>query len=117
MSRDKDLELALQLQAQFDREHSTGNHHGIVDLSDESDDIANKNGPSFNFGKVVSGGSSDDDLSRGVGKTESMSIVDKRWELLDPSPDMRAMFLEFNDKYFWGRLAGVEVRWSPRMTL
>ncbi|XP_033628508.1 sprT-like domain-containing protein Spartan [Asterias rubens] len=117
MSRDKDLELALQLQAQFDREHSTGNHHGIVDLSDESDDIANKNDPSFNFGKVVSVGSSDDDLSRGVGKTESMSIVDKRWELLDPSPDMRAMFLEFNDKYFWGRLAGVEVRWSPRMTL
>uniref|UniRef100_A0A3B4ECM6 DNA-dependent metalloprotease SPRTN n=1 Tax=Pygocentrus nattereri TaxID=42514 RepID=A0A3B4ECM6_PYGNA len=46
-----------------------------------------------------------------------MSIVDERWEMLDPSPDVRAMFLQFNDMFFWGKLSGVEVRWSPRMTL
>uniref|UniRef100_A0A3P9LA99 SprT-like N-terminal domain n=1 Tax=Oryzias latipes TaxID=8090 RepID=A0A3P9LA99_ORYLA len=46
-----------------------------------------------------------------------LSIVDDSWEMLDPSPDVRAMFLEFNDMFFWGKLSGVEVKWSPRMTL
>lgn len=46
-----------------------------------------------------------------------IGIVDQRWELIDPIPDVRALFLQFNDQFFWGRLAGVEVRWSPRMTL
>lgn len=46
-----------------------------------------------------------------------LSIVDESWETLDPNPDVRAMFLEFNDMFFWGKLSGVEVKWSPRMTL
>ncbi|XP_063773845.1 DNA-dependent metalloprotease SPRTN [Pseudophryne corroboree] len=46
-----------------------------------------------------------------------MSVVDPSWELLDPSPDIHALFLQFNDTFFWGKLNGVEVRWSPRMTL
>uniref|UniRef100_A0A3Q2VM62 DNA-dependent metalloprotease SPRTN n=1 Tax=Haplochromis burtoni TaxID=8153 RepID=A0A3Q2VM62_HAPBU len=46
-----------------------------------------------------------------------MSIVDESWEMLDPNPDVRAMFLEFNDMFFWGKLSGVEVKWSSRMTL
>ena len=45
------------------------------------------------------------------------SLVDPYWETTDPNPDVRALFLQFNDRFFWGRLAGVEVRWSPRMTL
>ncbi|XP_025105865.1 sprT-like domain-containing protein Spartan isoform X1 [Pomacea canaliculata] len=45
-----------------------------------------------------------------------LSVIDESWELLDPNPDVRALFLEFNDHYFWGRLVGVEVKWSPRMT-
>ncbi|XP_062895922.1 DNA-dependent metalloprotease SPRTN [Mobula hypostoma] len=47
----------------------------------------------------------------------SLSVVDGSWELIDPNPDLRGLFLQFNDMFFWGRLAGVEVRWSPRMTL
>ncbi|CAB1416930.1 unnamed protein product [Pleuronectes platessa] len=46
-----------------------------------------------------------------------LSIVDASWETLDPSPDVRAMFLDFNHTFFWGKLSGVEVKWSPRMTL
>ena len=45
------------------------------------------------------------------------SIVDESWELVDPNPDARQLFLAYDEKYFWGKLAGVEVRWSPRMTL
>ncbi|XP_026560971.1 sprT-like domain-containing protein Spartan isoform X1 [Pseudonaja textilis] len=44
-------------------------------------------------------------------------LMDDAWELLDPNPDVRGLFLQFNETLFWGRLAAVEVKWSPRMTL
>ncbi|XP_007424885.1 sprT-like domain-containing protein Spartan [Python bivittatus] len=47
----------------------------------------------------------------------SLSLMDDAWELLDPNPDIRGLFLQFNETLFWGRLAAVEVKWSPRMTL
>lgn len=47
----------------------------------------------------------------------SLSVVDEAWELLDPSPDVHGLFVHFNQALFWGRLAAVEVSWSPRMTL
>lgn len=46
-----------------------------------------------------------------------LSLMDDAWELLDPNPDVRSLFLQFNETLFWGRLAAVEVKWSPRMTL
>ena len=48
---------------------------------------------------------------------KSISLVDQYWETTDPNPDIRALFLQFNERFFWGRLAGIEVKWSPRMTL
>ncbi|XP_043858744.1 DNA-dependent metalloprotease SPRTN isoform X2 [Dromiciops gliroides] len=48
---------------------------------------------------------------------ESRSLVDEAWELVDPNPDPRALFVHFNQLYFWGRLEAVEVKWSFRMTL
>uniref|UniRef100_A0A3Q1K7C2 DNA-dependent metalloprotease SPRTN n=1 Tax=Anabas testudineus TaxID=64144 RepID=A0A3Q1K7C2_ANATE len=60
----------------------------------------------------------DDDFLLAIQLQEQpLSIVDESWEMLDPSPDVRAMFLEFNDTFFWGKLSGVEVKWSHRMTL
>ncbi|KAI8899998.1 hypothetical protein BC833DRAFT_512759, partial [Globomyces pollinis-pini] len=35
----------------------------------------------------------------------------------DPNPDLHSLFLHFNDLFFDGLLAGVEVRWAKRMTL
>ncbi|CAI9614830.1 unnamed protein product [Staurois parvus] len=52
-----------------------------------------------------------------VDRPRDLSIVDPTWELLDPSPDIHALFLQFNQMFFWGKLVGVEVRWSPKMTL
>ncbi|XP_067149552.1 DNA-dependent metalloprotease SPRTN isoform X2 [Apteryx mantelli] len=46
-----------------------------------------------------------------------LSVVDEAWELLDPSPDVHGLFVQFNEALFWGRLTAVEVSWSPRMTL
>ncbi|NWI70051.1 SPRTN protein, partial [Todus mexicanus] len=53
----------------------------------------------------------------GAAPLRPLSVVDEAWELLDPSPDVRGLFVQFNEALFWGRLAAVEVSWSPRMTL
>ncbi|XP_031469711.1 sprT-like domain-containing protein Spartan [Phasianus colchicus] len=53
----------------------------------------------------------------GPASLSPLSVVDEAWELLDPSPDVRGLFVQFNEALFWGRLAAVEVSWSPRMTL
>ena len=45
------------------------------------------------------------------------SIVDDCWETIDPTPDIRELFLQFNDMYFDGKLSCCEVKWAPRMTL
>ncbi|XP_069428384.1 DNA-dependent metalloprotease SPRTN isoform X3 [Ovis canadensis] len=48
---------------------------------------------------------------------EPLSLVDASWELVDPTPDLQALFVLFNDRFFWGQLEAVEVKWSVRMTL
>ncbi len=50
-------------------------------------------------------------------KNTPMSIIDSRWEEIDPTPDVRAMFMTVNQQFFWGRLDSCEVVWSPKMTL
>ncbi|XP_008568080.1 PREDICTED: sprT-like domain-containing protein Spartan isoform X1 [Galeopterus variegatus] len=45
------------------------------------------------------------------------SLVDASWELVDPTPDLQALFVQFDDRFFWGQLGAVEVKWSARMTL
>ncbi|VDL86729.1 unnamed protein product [Schistocephalus solidus] len=46
-----------------------------------------------------------------------LSIVDPIWQNIDPTPDIRALFTQFDEQFFEKRLTSVEVRWSPRMTL
>ena len=47
------------------------------------------------------------------------SIVDERWELEDPHPNIHELFVTFDAMFFERRLikAGVAVSWGPRMTL
>ncbi|KHJ87353.1 hypothetical protein OESDEN_12875 [Oesophagostomum dentatum] len=42
-------------------------------------------------------------------------LVDPALELSDPNPDIHVLFIDFNDRFFSGTLAGCEVKWSPRM--
>ena len=49
-------------------------------------------------------------------KSKAMSIIAPEWEDLDPTPDLHALFIQYNDRFFWGKLAGCEVKWSPKMT-
>ncbi|XP_048841614.1 DNA-dependent metalloprotease SPRTN [Brienomyrus brachyistius] len=100
---DEDFLLAVQLQEQFDYEASS---------SVWGDDI---NYEQSNKKRKLEVNSAIVPYSAPPEKP--LSVVDESWEMLDPSPDVRAMFLDFNDKFFWGKLGGVEVKWSPRMTL
>lgn len=52
-----------------------------------------------------------------IPSTTEISLVDPICEQLDPTPDVRTLFGEFDKQFFKGALASVEVRWSPRMTL
>lgn len=45
------------------------------------------------------------------------NLNDPTWELIDPCPDIRAMFQEFDKLYFWNRLGSCIVEWSKRMTI
>lgn len=38
-------------------------------------------------------------------------------EVVDPTPDIHALFKDFNREFFDGKLDCVEVKWSSRMTL
>lgn len=88
ISEDVDLAYALSLQEELDREEK----------HKES-----------SYKSVVPSSSSKN--------AAPVSVVDESWELIDPIPDIRQLFLQFNDVYFKGLLGSVEVKWSPRMTL
>lgn len=110
---DADFLLAIRLQEQFDNEYETSSFpsNGFGD---------NGLGQSSKKRKVevAGGGSGVVPYWKPTAQPERpLSVVDESWETLDPNPDVRAMFLEFNDTFFWGKLSGVEVKWSPRMTL
>ena len=48
---------------------------------------------------------------------KSDPIGDPQWDLIDPCPDIRALFQEFDKKYFWNSLGSCIVEWSKRMTI
>ncbi|GFY54702.1 sprT-like domain-containing protein Spartan [Trichonephila inaurata madagascariensis] len=41
-------------------------------------------------------------------KSKPASLIDDEWELVDPNPDIHALFLEFNAQFFYGKLEAVE---------
>jgi SprT-like domain-contaning protein Spartan len=43
-------------------------------------------------------------------------LLDPDAELLDPTPDVFSLFLEYDKLFFGGALASVELKWSRRLT-
>uniref|UniRef100_A0AAV2KE57 SprT-like domain-containing protein n=1 Tax=Knipowitschia caucasica TaxID=637954 RepID=A0AAV2KE57_KNICA len=110
---DADLLLAIQLQEQFDNEFEASAFPSSGFQDNPFEQSSKKR-------KVETAGGGSDVVPYWKPKAvpeRPLSIVDASWETLDPNPDVRSMFLEFNETFFWGKLSGVEVKWSPRMTL
>ena len=55
--------------------------------------------------------------SQPFGLGGKLDLLNPEAEYLDPNPDIHALFLQYNQMFFNGALAGVELRWSKRMTL
>ncbi|VDO12408.1 unnamed protein product [Rodentolepis nana] len=64
--------------------------------------------------KTVKRARSNDDFSC---PALEISLVDPMWEAIDPTPDIRQLFIDFDTQFFGGKLKSVEIRWSKRMTL
>ena len=94
---DSDFDLARQLQEEYDRE-------AAAEFDDKNGQIS-KSKAKTKEPLVFSN------------PTHELSPVDPSLEFSDPNPEIRELFLQFNDQFFWGRLGGIEVKWSPRMTL
>jgi hypothetical protein len=47
---------------------------------------------------------------------KQFKIIDERWELIDPTPDVYKLFNQFNFEFFSEKLSSVFVEWSKRMT-
>ncbi|PSN38355.1 hypothetical protein C0J52_06930 [Blattella germanica] len=97
MSIDEDFVLALRLQEQFENEVQTK----MINPSHPKK-VMNTNDNAIECYKKPAG--------------KEMSLVDPTWEYIDPTPDIHALFIQFDNRFFWGKLKHVEVRWSPRMT-
>ena len=93
-----DYALALHLQEQLNYENS-------IDVDERKYEFPTANKPGLK------------NISNSVSNERASALIDNSWELIDPNPDARELFMEFNQKYFWNKLSGVEVRWSSRMTL
>lgn len=107
---EEDFVLALRLQEQFDNERE----RSLLTPDCVEEDAFGQN---CKKGRVEVAGGGGGAPCWEPTPERPLSIVDESWETLDPNPDVRAMFLGFNDMFFWGKLSGVEVKWSPRMTL
>ena len=110
---DRDLLIARQLQAQFDCEagRSRSPTEDVASL-----ELARR------LQKEFETESANVEMApflppeyRTPTKSKPVSCVSAEWETIDPTPDLHALFLEFNQTFFWGRLVMCEVRWSPRM--
>src|ERR1700722_17718461 len=53
--------------------------------------------------------------ARPVEKSE-LSVINRELEILDPTPDVAQLFVQFNKQFFHDQLVAVFVEWSQRMT-
>eukprot|EP00794_Sanderia_malayensis_P020164 gene20164-22139_t len=114
---DADFALALRLQLEEDKKlQETRKANSSSPASGNEVILVGQKGP----GQNVLGPRNCDKsnkLNSNSMSSRPLSIVDDEWELIDPVPNIIDLFLQFNDAYFDGLLAGVEVKWSARMTL
>ncbi|CAN8003194.1 unnamed protein product [Ixodes hexagonus] len=102
---DDDVRIAMELQREFDDEQAF-----LVSLRDWDVDVEETSKTSKPPARKAP-------KPPVPSSKRNLSVVDPFWELTDPNPDIHGLFLEFNDAFFWGKLLGIEVKWSSRMTL
>ena len=105
MNEDFDLAYALSLQADYDKTVSNTTNESDFAVAVALQEKLNRREERL--------------VSTAEPKVVVSEIVDERWELADPNPNIHRLFVEYDDLFFGGRLvaSGVAVAWSNRMTL
>ena len=96
-AKDQDYLLALQLQIELAQEEEDYMRDAEEEFKSSSTQIIKKSNSNETEGTT--------------------NLVSPEWELLDPNPDVRALFQEFDKKYFYSRLGSCRLEWSKRMTI
>ena len=127
MSDDLDYALALSLQEEFEKERKKEERGNDLPKNSAHKLISDADcALALSLQEQFENERRDDEKYLRDTDTELMSdrydpklIVDERWELLDPHPNIHDLFVLFDAMFFERVLvnASVEVRWSPRMTL
>lgn len=101
---DKDYQLALMLQNEMN-DDSLDDSIEALDMSHNNNNKSSGKDPGGRNGVT----NSDTYLD------QTQNLVHPEWELVDPNPDIYAMFTRFDEKFFQRRLGAVTVEWSKRM--
>ncbi|GAB0099422.1 uncharacterized protein DMENIID0001_152790 [Sergentomyia squamirostris] len=54
-------------------------------------------------------------VARSADLDATVNIVNDQWELVDPTPDVHALFRAFDSRFFKSKLQCVQLEWSKRM--
>nr|CAD7591208.1 unnamed protein product [Timema genevievae] len=111
MDADLDFALALQLQEQLNNEEKNKIVSPLPPNNGSqihSKSSSNKGKENLFYGSCGNGADKQ--------HPKQTSLIDPSWEYLDPTPDIHGMFLQFDKRFFWGKLNNVVVKWSNRMT-
>nr|CAD7452844.1 unnamed protein product [Timema tahoe] len=111
MDADLDFALALQLQEQLNNEEKNKVVSPVP--RNNGSQVHSKSSPNKGKENLFNGS-----CGNGTDKQhpKQTSLIDPSWEYLDPTPDIHGMFLQFDKRFFWGKLNNVVVKWSNRMT-
>ncbi|XP_054728840.1 DNA-dependent metalloprotease SPRTN isoform X1 [Anastrepha obliqua] len=114
MANDPDFLMALEMQRQWNAEPSTDLNSSTNSESSEPE-IVNFSMPPPSKKPLrikrsnPSSNQDEDYLNR------TQNLVHPQWEVLDPTPDITALFAAFDNKFFQSRLKCVTLEWSKRM--
>lgn len=108
MSISEDLKLALSLQNQFKAEQENKEANDLLIAINIQEQFLQE----FEIEKPTNGLYYDKFENRDSKK----SLIDPSWEIIDPTPDIHILFMEFDKQFFWNKLQAVCVDWSKRMT-
>ncbi|XP_030568313.1 sprT-like domain-containing protein Spartan [Drosophila novamexicana] len=127
---DADFQLALKLQAEMNAadadvsgDESVGNE-GVSIFALDMSKTGNNNNKKHSNRKPPPRVSGSKELMKAPSPPraahdnyldQTQNLVHPEWELVDPTPDIFAMFVRFDQKFFQRRLGAVVVEWSKRM--
>ncbi|XP_030379059.1 uncharacterized protein LOC115627506 [Scaptodrosophila lebanonensis] len=124
-AHESDYDLAVRLQKELNAEADPSSSDGdlvesspkdVVNLTQALGDIARPKSPRPQMSAPSTKDKSsmtahiDDDYLN-----HTQNLVHPEWELVDPTPDVFAMFVRFDQRFFQDRLGAVRVEWSKRM--